>query len=35
VDSLLKMTFKVKYAQWREKLAVTIAEKAYRNGSPK
>ena len=35
VDSLLKMTFKVKYAHWREKLAVTIAEKAYRNGNPK
>jgi hypothetical protein len=29
------MTFKVKYALWREKLAVTIAEKALKNGNPK
>ena len=35
VDSLLKMAFKVKYAKWREKLAVTIAEKEYRNNRPR
>jgi hypothetical protein len=35
VDSLIKMTFKEKYAAWREKGAVRIAERAMRNGNPK
>ncbi|MES2417207.1 MAG: cupin-like domain-containing protein [Bacteroidota bacterium] len=35
VDSLIKMVFKEKYAKWREKAAVSIAERAMRNGSPK
>jgi hypothetical protein len=35
VDSVLKLTFKSKYAKWREKLAVKIAEKALKNGQPK
>lgn len=32
VDSLLKMAFKGKYARYREKLAVKIAERAYAKG---
>jgi hypothetical protein len=35
VDSVLKLTFKSRYAKWREKLAVKIAEKALKNGQPK
>jgi hypothetical protein len=35
VDSLIKMAFKEKYAHWREKKAIQIAEKAMRNGNPK
>lgn len=35
IDSLIKMTFKEKYAHWREKKAVKIAEKAMRNGNPR
>lgn len=32
VDSLIKMTFKEKYAHYREKLAVKRAENAYAKG---
>ena len=32
VDSLIKMAFKEKYANWREKKAVKIAENAYAKG---
>ncbi len=35
VDSLIKMTFKERYAKWREKGAVVKAERAMRNGSPR
>jgi hypothetical protein len=35
VDSLLKLMFKSRYAKWREKLAVKIAEKALKNNHPK
>lgn len=34
IDSLIKMTFKEKYAHWREKRAVKIAERALANGRP-
>jgi len=34
VDSAIKMVFKESYAQWREKAAVRIAEKAMRKGLP-
>ena len=34
VDSVIKMAFKEKYAKWREKEAVRIAEKAMRKGLP-
>ena len=35
VDSVIKMIFKKSYAEWREKKAVQIAEKALRKGLPK
>ena len=34
IDSLIKMTFKEKYAHWREKRAVKIAESALAKGKP-
>ena len=34
IDSLIKMTFKEKYAHWREKKAVKIAERALAKGRP-
>lgn len=35
VDSVLKMTFKARYARYREKLAIRWAEKALAKGEPK
>jgi len=35
VDSALKMIFKVRYAQWREKLVFTIAANELKNGRPR